>query len=361
MRTKVSLFISISICILLLNGCIIFPFPEGTRDTFWTINSDSIENIVRVQFVPERIHHIKGNRIKIFFKDDVCPCVNNRWLNMKVSEVNSEGVMGSEINPDYYYHNAKGDPVAAQGGPVADSAECKTFATANEIIIGAENFSSGGSKFYPPSYNLAWEARRALWPPECNSIRAKSWAKKAKQVAEDEGAKALGYDITGTWVSKITSSHPDFFNNKDKRELKLIIDERGNQITATDSSGEAALEAYRIEGSRYDREIKFKFSFPLVSINQLEGKWKVIDGLTIQGSWNDPVGTASGEWNLRKMEQGIKAQKFDKKIYKHLRNWLSQKPPLKIKWEDIDRIYVFTKEIDLMWCAGFIFGGGSCN
>jgi hypothetical protein len=359
MQTKISLFISISICTLLLNGCIIFPVPAGISDTSRIITSESIKTAVAVgsrdQSVPERIRIFKGNMIVISFKNDVCPCVGKRYLSMKVSEVDSKGVKGYE---------KVADGITDYGSWVdrqVDPALCKTFATAYEIIAEAENSSILGSNFYPPSYNLIWEAQQAMNPLECDSIRAKILAEKAKQIAEDEGAKPLGYDITGTWLSKITSNHSDFFNKKEQRNLKLIIDEHGNQITATDSSGKATLEAYRIEGFQYKSEIKFKFSSPLISVNQLEGEWKVIDGLTIQGSWHDPIGTASGEWNLRKVEQGIKAQKFDKKIYKHLRNWLSQKPPLEIKWEEIGFITVWTKKVDWMLCAGFIFGGGGCN
>jgi len=184
---------------------------------------------------------------------------------MEVSEVNSRAVKGYEkysAHTDYF----KWD------NPVVDSALCKTFASTMEVLFEVEDSSYGPQVIFLPSLELVWEARRALGPLECDIIRAKILAKKAKQIAEDEGAKALGYDITGIWVSKITSNHPDFFSKEEQRNLELNIDERGNQITATDSSGESALEAYRIEDSVYRNEIKFKFSSPLIPTNHLEGE-----------------------------------------------------------------------------------------
>jgi len=352
MQTKILFFISI--CVLSINGCATYPHISGKvsgakiNDSKWFITSESIENIVRDQFVPVKVRQIKGETIVIFLKEDVCPCVEYIELRMKVSEVNSRGIKGYEKHFSSRY--------------IVDSEQCKTFATANDIIIEAEKSSRNWPNFFPPSYNLIWEAQRALGPPECDSIRAKILAEKAKQLAEDEGAKPLGYDITGTWISEITSNHPDYFSKKEQRNLKLRIDERGTQITATDSSGEATLKAYRNEEFQYPTSIKFKFSFPLVSINQLEGDWEVTDGSTIEGSWNDPITSASGEWNMRKTGQKIKAEELRKYSPKHLQRWLSQKPPLEIKWEEIDEIHVWGLEegdIDWEWC--WMLGGeGDC-
>lgn len=340
-----------------MNGCIIVPFPKEINDTARTITSESIKTAVAVgsrdQSVPERLGIFTGNRIVISFKNEVCPCVEKRPLSMKVSEVNAKGVKGDEKIP-----NDRARYYTSYDGIAVDSAICKTFATAIELIIEAEDSSRNSLNFFPPSYDLIWEAQRALSPLECDSIRAKILAEKAKQVAEDEGATALGYDITGIWDSEITSNHRDFFNKKEQQNLQLIIDERGKQIRATDSSGEVVLDAYRIEASPYKREIKFKFSSPLASIKQLEGEWEVIDGSTIEGSWSDPITSASGKWNLRKMEQKLTVDKLDYNLVKHRRKWLSQKPPLEIKWEEIDSIEVWTKKVEeWMWCIMTVFGG----
>jgi hypothetical protein len=356
MQTKISFFISI--CVLLINGCVFMaPVPKDINETAWFIDSDSIDAIVRDQSVPGRISRIKGKTIDISFKNDICPCVGKIELSMRVSEVNSRGVKGYEKHS--YHSRYFGEWIA----PVVDSEQCKTFAIASDIIIGAEDSSIMGPNFFLPSYNSIWEAQRALGRPECDSIGAIILAEKAKQIAEDEGAKALGYNVTGTWVSEITSNHPDFFNKKEQRNLKLKIDERGNQITATDSSGEVILDAYRIEDSPYKREIKFKFSFPPVLVNQLEGEWKVVNGSTIEGSWNDPMSTASGKWNLWKTEQNVKAVKRVENLVKHLQKWLSRKQPLEIKWEEIDEIDAWTNDIDWGACWGFfvpIAGDGGC-
>jgi hypothetical protein len=355
MQPKISFFISI--CVLSINGCV-FPAPKDTDayETAWYIDSDSIDAIVRDQIVPGKIRQIKGKTIDISFKNDICPCVGKIELSMRVSEVNSRGVKGYEKHS--YHSRYFGEWI----DPVVDSEQCKTFAIASDIIIGAEDSSIMGPNFFLPSYNLIWEAQRALGPPECDSIRAKILAEKAKQIAEDEGAKALGYDITGTWVFEITSNHPDFFYKTEQRNRNLKIDERGNQIMATDSSGEAILEGQRIEDSAYRSTIKFKFSSPLYSKNQLEGEWTVIDGSTIEGSWNDPMSTASGKWNLWKTEQKVKAVKRVENLEKHLRKWLSRKQPLEIKWEEIDEIDASTYDIDIDWMGCWVipFMGGEC-
>jgi hypothetical protein len=363
MQTKILFFISL--CVLSINGCFfVVPVPSGKMsdtkidDAKWFVSSESIENIVRDQNVPGKIRRIKGETIDIIFKDDFCACSGKGQLRMSVSEVDTRGVKGNE---ELF------GPTLREGiSYLVDNDEyqkiCKPFVAAQKAIFGAIPSSGNGQYYYTESYELIWEAERALRPTECDPVRARILAEKAKQIAEDEGAKALGYDITGTWVSEITSNHPDYFNKKEQRNLKLKIDERGNQITATDSSGEATLEAYRIEGFQYPTSVKFKFSSPLVSINQFEGEWEVIDGSTIEGSWNDPITSAFGKWNLRKIGRKIRTENLRKYSPKHLQKWLSQKPPIEIKWKEIDEIDVWElEEGDVDWKGCWVSPlGGDC-
>lgn len=362
MQTKISFFISISISILLMNGCIIAPLPEKIRDVPQIINSESVENIARDHSDSGSINQIKDKRIFITFKNDVCPCSSRRDIRMKVTEVDSmrvkgyEKTTGSELRiPTMTYDEVK---------KALSKQECKTTVIGEEAISAARNSSKRGRYFYPPSYNLIWAAETAIGPPECDGVRAKILADKAKQVAEEEGAKVLGYNLTGIYISEITGSHPvitKYFGENGNLEPRLTIEQRGNRITGTDSSGNAILKGSRFEDTEFNSAVEFKFSFPSTFKTELKGEWVIRDdGLGMEGFWEDPASDASGGWNLWKAGQKIKAEKYGKRTEKMVRKWLSQKPPLEIKLEEIRMMRFTTKDVDWMWCFGTILQFGQC-
>ena len=120
---------------------------------------------------------------------------------------------------------------------------------------------------------MIWEARAALGPLECDPVRAKTLADKAKQLARNEGAKALGFDITGTYDSEFTGKHPIITRQyalSDQNNPQLVIRQDGQKITGVDGSGTAIFE-----GTRIENVIEFKFSDPQTSNKELEGEWSV--------------------------------------------------------------------------------------
>ena len=102
-------------------------------------------------------------------------------------------------------------------------------------------------------------------------------------------------DITGTYVSEITSHKADF-DAKKHGKMVLLLEQHGNTVTGTDSSGKADLR-----GTRIGDTIKFDFWAPYWSYGA-DGVWKVnADGTQLEGSWENKD-KGFGEWNLTKIE-----------------------------------------------------------
>jgi hypothetical protein len=310
----------------------------------WTMESDLIQSIVENQSASIKLLGIKGNKVRVYFKDSVCPCSDRREIIMKVSEVDSTRVKGYERADSYGLRK----PTFMYKEPLP-KAECNMTATAEEAISVARKASSRGRYFYPPSYNLIWAAETAVGPPSCNSVRAKALADEAKQVAADEGAKVLGYDLTGIYVSEITGDHPvitKLFGENRHLEPKLTIEQRGNRITGTDSSGKATLKGSRSESNLFSNVVAFKIAFPSTFKDELEGEWVVRDdGLGMEGIWRGPTGTASGKWNLWKTGQKTKSELYGKKSEEMVRKWISNQSATEIRLKDIESIFVWQNKI----------------
>ena len=104
-------------------------------------------------------------------------------------------------------------------------------------------------------------------------------------------------DITGTYVSDITSNKPGAFRGDD-RQMMLILEQVGDTISGTDSSGKAS-----IEGTRVGDTITFGFSHGnIIWGNFIDGTWKVnADGTRLEGSWSYGAASVKGKWNLTRI------------------------------------------------------------
>jgi hypothetical protein len=119
---------------------------------------------------------------------------------------------------------------------------CSSFAEAEEAIANAESSSENYEDFYLDGFNLIWEARIALEPQECDPVKAKVLADKASQLAQTEGTKALGFDITGIYNSAFTGDHPivaRHYTLSDQHKPQMVIRQDGQKITGVDGSGSA--------------------------------------------------------------------------------------------------------------------------
>lgn len=321
-----------------LAGCVIV--PQDIYDTTWTIDSGSFETIFLKQSLRNKKFHLKDRKVDIYLKDHVCPCSNIKVLRMKVSEFNIDNIRGDEsqhyILPIYGISNPD-----AGDFPVM----CKTYWEAKKAIYDASVPSKRGHFIYTPSFELIWEADRAIRPPECDPVRAKILAEKSKQIAEDEGRIALGFDITGTYISEVSGELRKYFKEMGQIEPKLRIEQNGSTVTGKDFSGNVILKGHRTDESEIRSVIKFKFFIPHISRNELEGEW-VVDGLSIKGSWKDPVNNVSGTWNLwNATEQKFKAENADLKSEKLMWKWWSSMPMTEVNFEDVERINVWVKKV----------------
>jgi len=103
-------------------------------------------------------------------------------------------------------------------------------------------------------------------------------------------------DISGTWVSQVTTNSNWVFTKESHRKLVIKIVQDGDNITGTSDSIDFELTGYR----RGD-PIKFDvWAFDLTS-SVLTGKWKVsADGTRLEGTWS--VNSSEGKWNLTKIQ-----------------------------------------------------------
>lgn len=201
---------------------------------------------------------------------------------------------------------------------------------------------------------MIWEARAALEPLVCDPVKAKTLADKANRLARNEGAKALGFDITGTYDSEFTGEHPivaRHYTSIGQHKPQMVISQDGQKITGVDGSGTAILV-----GTRIENVIKYKFSYPQTFNRELEGEWVVgYDGLNVSGTWRDPVSNASGEWNLTKIQQENRIESLTNKE-KHLQEFFSQRAAIKINYGVIDHITIREKHNELACGAPYSLG-----
>ena len=334
MNFKYILFVTIFV--LTTSGCCL-PFPGDTVIINTPISPELMNSIVSDQtipvserFIPYDIRNIEGSSdVKVTFKDDFCACSKQRELRMSVSLVSKTGLSGHQNTTGFGKYRPDND----EYGDV-----CSSFVVAFEAITDAIYISLNRTYFYLDSFNLIWEARAALEPLECDPVKAKILANKAKLLARTVGAKALGFDITGTYDSEFTGEHPivaRHYTLRDQHKPQLVIRQDGQKITGVDGSGTAVLV-----GTRIENVIKFKFSYPQDFNKELEGEWLVgYDGLNVSGTWRDPVSNASGEWKLMKIQQENKIERWSNKG-DHLREFLSRRAPIEIDYEVIDQITV---------------------
>jgi len=106
-----------------------------------------------------------------------------------------------------------------------------------------------------------------------------------------------GPNITGTYVSEITSNHARYFRKK-YRKLVITFKQDGNSVTASDNT-------YKVDiwGTRDGDIIFFDMGTNKMNdFNGASGKWKInVDGTRLEGSWEASY-NASGKWNLTRIQ-----------------------------------------------------------
>ena len=107
---------------------------------------------------------------------------------------------------------------------------------------------------------------------------------------------APGFNLTGTYVSEITTNTHWVFHKRKHRSLVVEIEQDGNQVTGFSESANM-----KISGMLNNGEITF-FTWPSdVISDEIKGKWTVSDdGRSLEGRWTHPHG--DGKWNLRRIE-----------------------------------------------------------
>lgn len=111
----------------------------------------------------------------------------------------------------------------------------------------------------------------------------------------DSSLDSQANDLSGIYVSAITSEHPYYFRSG-HRMLVLTIAQNGNQIIATNESYKI-----RIEGELVGDTIKFYMYPNIVSASTgVLGSWKVNnDSISFRGSWDSSE--SRGDWNMTRL------------------------------------------------------------
>jgi hypothetical protein len=106
-------------------------------------------------------------------------------------------------------------------------------------------------------------------------------------------------DISGTYVSDITSDKTWAFRKKKDRDLRIFFTQTGDNITGVNDSADL-----KIVGTRKGDTIKFfMLANEINGFQEAKGVWNInTDGTRIEGKWEIPGAGAVGKWNLTKVE-----------------------------------------------------------
>jgi hypothetical protein len=116
------------------------------------------------------------------------------------------------------------------------------------------------------------------------------------QIESTAASDSTVIDITGTYVSSVLTKYGHAVGGPQHSKITLLLEQHGDTITGTDSSGKAD-----VRGTRTGDTIKIEFWAPFWSYGA-EVVWKVnADGTQLEGSWKDKH-DGYGEWNLTKVE-----------------------------------------------------------
>ena len=343
-------------------------YPEDISDTTWLIDAEQIQKIRIGQYLPARVKTIKGKTIEIDFRNEVCSCSKKRKLTVSVLEVGIPGLKGMEVSSGVDVGGVRRAFYDLPNEGDYDT-QCKSFVVAEESIGEAVKLSDNrysyytdesGGYFFLDSYKLIWEAERAIGPLECDPVRSKILSDKAKDLALGEGARSLGFDISGTYEASIVGidDHPAIamlFEKSEDSGPVFVIEQIDSRITGSDGSGTAVLEGTRMRdpsSSFSNREIvRFRFFFPESPANQITGEWKIeADGLNFVGTWNEYGSDISHKWDMLRTDLRQEALPIKRKE-KYTQKFLAQKAPVHIDWKAIEEIRVWTKDIDWEFCV----------
>ena len=105
-------------------------------------------------------------------------------------------------------------------------------------------------------------------------------------------------DVTGRYVSQITTEGSWYFNKPAYRRIVLSLVQNGSEISGGDSSTGSEI----VEASRTGNVIKFKFWSSMINPGDtVAGEWKISeDGTKLEGRWH--ASSVSGKWDLTRIE-----------------------------------------------------------
>jgi hypothetical protein len=116
----------------------------------------------------------------------------------------------------------------------------------------------------------------------------------ADELAGDESNRSG--NITGIYVSEITTNSNWVFKKRIHREIKVDFKQIGNCVT-----GENGRVNLKISGVRNGDTVSF-YTWPSdITSDEIRGNWKIFDhGQKLIGKWSHPHG--NGDWNLTRIE-----------------------------------------------------------
>lgn len=213
-----------------------------------------------------------------------CRLANNLYGNVPI---NTEGVNTpvlatqaspeGEISPLDYY------------GQAEDEISTESY---NQSLWDKALVETGGDQNKTKAKYIELRANQ-LYSEKVGSVSDTSLYQQAAPVTPD-----TPIDISGTYISDITSNQKVFFGNIDGK-LQFTLEQDGDRITAVNSTHDL-----KIWGTRKGNIIEF-FVKPhrMNSYQDQNGVWEInSDGINITGSWKVKNWGGVGQWNLRRIE-----------------------------------------------------------
>lgn len=132
--------------------------------------------------------------------------------------------------------------------------------------------------------------------PRASANTAKSIPTSAAMSTAATGIRQSQRDLSGTYVSEITTDSHWVFHKRSHRRILVVFFQQGDDISAVASSVDM-----KITGTLDGDQITF-FTWPSdVASSEIKGTWKIVDGgARLEGKWTHPHG--GGKWNLTRLQ-----------------------------------------------------------
>ena len=132
--------------------------------------------------------------------------------------------------------------------------------------------------------------------PGASANTAKSIPTSAAMSTAATGISLSQRDLSGTYVSEITTDSHWVFHKRSHRRIMVVFVQQGDDISAVARSVDMKITG-TVDGDHIDF---FTWPSDVVS-SEIKGTWRIVDGgARLEGKWTHPHG--GGKWNLTRLQ-----------------------------------------------------------